>query len=119
MKEAFVTKAADVYLKKKLTSDAHRASLNKLLLFVIAEVDRIYEEGCFDSYPLVKILMGKLVKRRISKDAIRRIFLFVKQKPEPTDYKDAYKGLLAFLDKASKGVQEREEEGSEDEAGGE
>jgi hypothetical protein len=42
VKEGFISKAADVYLKKKLGSEAHRASLNKLLLFVIAEVDRIY-----------------------------------------------------------------------------
>jgi hypothetical protein len=48
--------------------------------------------------------MGKVIKKRISKETPRRIYKFLKEKPEPSEFKDAYKSLLAFLDKASKGV---------------
>ena len=41
VKEAFINKALDIYFKKKLTGEAYNTSMNKVLLFVMSEVDRI------------------------------------------------------------------------------
>lgn len=91
----------DIYFKKKLGKEEYKASLNKALLFVVAEVDRCFEASSFESFALVHLIMKRLVKK-ITKDAMRRIYMFVKDKPEVSENKDAYKGLLSFLDKASK-----------------
>lgn len=116
----FTAKVIDIYFKKKLGKEEYKTGLNKALLFVVAEVDRCFETNSFESLALVHLIMKRLIKK-ITKDATRRIFMFVKDKPEVPENKEAYKSLLSFLDKASKEnhVESREEDEDKDKDEGE
>lgn len=116
MMEMFTTRIMEIYFRRKLEGEVLRNTLEKGLCFVLSEIDLIYEEGCVEELVVIRIILNKLLKRNVHKDAVKRVYQFLKGKPEPPRMKEVYKGLLVTLEKATKGplVANGEEEGEEE-----
>jgi hypothetical protein len=74
-----VNRLVDICLKKKLNSNEQKISLNKALLFVVSEFDRVRETGAYHELALTQLIIKKF-SRRINKEALRRVFAFFRSK---------------------------------------
>lgn len=102
IKEKLLTRVVDIYLKKKLTKEQQKHSLNKALLFVVAEFDRIFDSAEFHDLHFIQLILKKFVKR-VTKEVLQRVLVFYKSKFENTikDNEEAAE-MLKFLEKQCK-----------------
>ena len=69
----------DIYLKMKMNNDQKKINLHKSLLFIMAEIDRVFEQKMFSLLAIIQVIVRR-VSRKVSKDALYRIYEFVRNK---------------------------------------
>ena len=77
--DKILNKLSDIYLKKKLSSNEQKTSINKAILFFISEIDKVKETRAFHELPFLLNIFKKFAKK-VNKDALRRVFEFFKNK---------------------------------------
>lgn len=114
-KDKIVNKLIDIYLKKKFNKEEQKISLNKALLFVVSQFDRIYDTASYHDLKFMQILLKKLVKK-ITKDALRRVYMFFKSKYEKVlSQSDDVQNMASFMEKTCKEEQGNNRDDEENE----
>ena len=94
-----------IYLKKKISSEHQKIIVNKTLLFVMYQFDRIKDSSSYFELGYIQQIIKRLVKR-ISKESLRRVYVFFRSKyeevPDVADAKKEINSMIAFLEKVCK-----------------
>ena len=106
VKEKIITRLVNIYMKVKLTTLEQKSAINKALLFVVSEFDRVKEMNSYYQLPLLQSALKKFEKK-VNKEALKRIAAFFQTKyqtfacdsPHQADF---VVKMNVFLDKISK-----------------